>query len=380
MKKILEETIKNINNATYNNIINKINSSSDLNLLTIDFIENINIIDINKIEPILKIILAKIICFNGDINTTYTKELYNKLTGIENNNIILLDNFISLFDEQKKIRLQYLSLTYQFIKNFSNIFPILNFFLKKDKLLNDDIEKINRIITNNVYKYFQSFFDLNFNKYFFKRITDCSKEVTKNVNTKEMISRMLTLCKIIGLKTLHKLNIEIISVSDFWDYSYLDRVKYFRIFYNRSNSLFKLYYKYYEMLLDIDNKLLLLIKIDPLDYIDDLEDSSSSFILSDDSQNMTIFSNNDNLCAAFLINESDDNADTPYLNLTINESDDMKDTPFISFENINKEGTELCSQKTKEHSPTYQTVQNLENSDNSSEDSDDQIYDFFVKE
>ena len=82
MKEILEETIKNINNATYNNIINKINSSLDLNLLTIDFIKNINIIDNSKIEPILKIILNKIIYFNGEINTDYTKELYNKLIEI----------------------------------------------------------------------------------------------------------------------------------------------------------------------------------------------------------------------------------------------------------------------------------------------------------
>lgn len=373
MKEILEETIKNINNATYNNIINKINSSLDLNLLTIDFIKNINIIDNSKIEPILKIILNKIIYFNGEINTDYTKELYNKLIEINNNNIILLDNFILLFDEQKKIKLQYLSLTYQFIKSFNNIFPKLNSFLLKDKLINDDIEQINIIITNDIYKYFQSFFDLNYNKYFFKRITDCNKEITKKINTEEMVDRMLSLCKIIGLKTLYKLNIEIISVSEFFNYCYLDRVKYFRLFYNRSKSLFKLYYKYYDLLLEVINKLSLLIKIDPLDYIDDSYDSSSSFILSDDNQKMTIFSNNnDILCTPFMINETDnntdDNADTPYVNLSINESDDMKDTPFISSKDVNNEI--LKENRSEENS----------SEENSSEETDDHIYDFFVKE
>lgn len=378
MKEILEETIKNINNATYNNIINKINSSLDLNLLTIDFIKNINIIDNSKIEPILKIILNKIIYFNGEINTDYTKELYNKLIEINNNNIILLDNFILLFDEQKKIKLQYLSLTYQFIKSFNNIFPKLNSFLLKDKLINDDIEQINIIITNDIYKYFQSFFDLNYNKYFFKRITDCNKEITKKINTEEMVDRMLSLCKTIGLKTLYKLNIEIISVSEFFNYCYLDRVKYFRLFYNRSNSLFKSYCKYYDLLLEANNKLFLLIKIDPLDYIDDSYDSSSSFILSDDNQKMTIFSNNnDILCTPFMINETDnntdDNADTPYVNLSINESDDMKDTPFISSKDVNNE---ILEENRSEENISEENI----SEDNISEDSDDQIYDFFVKE
>jgi len=354
--------------------------------------------------------LIKIIYFNGEINTDYTKELYDKLTQIENKNIILLDNFISLFDEQNKVRLQYLSLIYQFIKCFSNTYPKIKFYLLKEKLVNEDIEQINKIITNDIYKYFKSFFDLNYNNLFIKRITDCSKDITKQINTEEMLRRMLSLCKIFGLKTLHKLNIEIISVSEFWDYNYLDRVKYFRLFYNRCNSLFKLYYKYYEMLLDIDNRLLLLVKIDPLDHIEDLEDSTSSFILSDD--NISIFSNND---ADFIINKTDhddidtpfailsnnktdDDIDTPFAILSNNKTDDIDDidTPFVVFSNdkIDDEiddnvdtpfivlpNTHLVKEYSSEEDSSEEDSSEEDSSDeDSSEDSDDQIYDFFVKE
>ena len=85
MTPILEDIIKNINNATYDNIIQKIQTSSYLNQLTIDFIENINRIEDNKVEPLLKIILNRIIYFNGNINTNYTKDLYCELTKLQNN-------------------------------------------------------------------------------------------------------------------------------------------------------------------------------------------------------------------------------------------------------------------------------------------------------
>lgn len=342
MTPILEDTIKDINNAMYSNIIHKIKTSEFLNQLTIDFIENINSIEDNKIEPIIKIILNRIIYFNGNINTNSTKDLYDKLLKLQNNNVILLDNFISLFDEHKKIKIQYLSLIYQFIRCFGSLFPELKIFLKKDKLVNEDIEIINNLITCDIYKYFQSNFDLNYNKCFFKRITDCSKEITKNINTEQMIERMINLCKIFGIKTLHKLNIEIISISEFKSYTYLDRVKYFRLFYIRIHSLFKLYSKFYETLLDLDNKLMLLINIDPLDYIEDLEDSSSSFRLSEDSVNL--ISNN-------IINDNLINEDI---------SDEMNDTPFFKsnnkFEDANNEG-----------------IDNIEDTEN------EDTYDFFVK-
>lgn len=358
MTPILEDIIKNINNATYDNIIQKIQTSSYLNQLTIDFIENINRIEDNKVEPLLKIILNRIIYFNGNINTNYTKDLYCELTKLQNNNVILLDNFITLFDEKKKIKIQYLSLIYQFIRSFGDLFPKLKLFLKKEKLINNDIEIINNLIVCDIYRYFQSIFDLNYNKCFFKRITDCNKQITKDINTQQMIERMLCLCKIFGIKTLHKLNIEIISTSDFISYNYLDRVKYFRMFYIKVHSLFKLYSKYYDTLLDLDNKLLLLINIDPLDYIDELEDSSSSFILSDD--NINIISKdiiNDKLINDKLINED--------------ISEDMADTPFFRYDNINNNAS-------SEHENTNYDSVNENNEDNTGFE-DDESYDFFVK-
>ena len=183
MRKILDETITNITNATYNKIINNITLPKELDQLIIEFIKEVNNLEVNKIEPILKIILTKIVAFNGDINKDVTRELYEKLKSLENSNIIMIDNFISLFDEQKRIRIEYLSITYQIIKSFGKKNIRLNNFLLKERLVNEDIYLINKIINDEVYKYFQSFFDLNFNnKYFFKRITDCSSEVTKDAN------------------------------------------------------------------------------------------------------------------------------------------------------------------------------------------------------
>ena len=95
MKEILKETIKNINDSTYINIINKIKSINDLDNLIKEFTNNISNLDLNKIEPILKIILTKLVSFNGDINKNYTQQMYDKLKSSENPNIMLVDNFIT---------------------------------------------------------------------------------------------------------------------------------------------------------------------------------------------------------------------------------------------------------------------------------------------
>ncbi len=74
-----------------------------------------------------------------------------------------------------------------------------------------------------------------------------------------------------------------------------------------------MYSKYYNIISELDNKLLLLVKIDPLDYIDKLEDSSSSFILSDDILNMNLDEINLNEDELIDFDNSSENRDTPFL-------------------------------------------------------------------
>ena len=368
MKEYFIDILNNISNAKYNNIIRNIQEPNKLNQLIIEFLNNIELIDDNKIEPLLKIILNIIIYLNGNINTEYTKKLYNKFVELNNKNIILLDSFIELFDEQRKTRLLYLSLVYQFIKCFKNIFPVIKQYINKNKLETDDIDNINKIIIDDIYRYYQSIFDLNYNKIYFKRITDCNNDITKNIHSDEMIKRMLKLCKIFGVQTLHKLKINIITVSDFKNFNYLERVQYFRIFYIRVNSLFKLYSKYYDMLLDINNKILLLVKIDPLDYIDDLEDSTSSFLLSDENIDISLFiKENNSMDTPFAIVE--DMVDTPFVSLKEESTEDMADTPFVS----------LKEDKPNELENESKSEINTTESDENSSDSDENKYDFFVK-
>ena len=49
---------------------------------------------------------------------------------------------------------------------------------------------------------------------------------------------MLAITNIFGIKTLHKLNIEILTVKDFVELQYADKVKYFRLFYIKTNLSF----------------------------------------------------------------------------------------------------------------------------------------------
>ena len=314
----LNEILKDISDAKYYKVCDKIKTINDLDFILNELINNINNIEFCVLEPFIKIILNKIIAFNGEIDTSKTKILYDHLQKENNNTIELLDNFIKVYDEHKKIKMMYLSLAYQFLKSYNKQFPSLEIYLKKDKLNNADIEEINRIITEDIHIFFQSIFDLNFNnKQFFKRITDCKNEITQAINTNEMVKRMLQLTKILGIKTLVKLKLNIMSVKEFCEMNYNERVKYFRFFYIKTYSLFKLYNKHYNLMLELQNKLSLIIKIDPLDYIDKLEDSSSSFILSEDLLNINLDEFNDDN-EIFDFDNSSDNRDTPFLPLNDN--------------------------------------------------------------
>lgn len=335
---IFNKILENVEKGEYSNILGLIDSSKLLNDVILDFIKNIEDINIGKIEPILKVILNKILHFNGDIDIKQTQNLYETVSNLGGNEQKILDEFIYLYDNQKIIRLKFLSLIYKFLSSYKKRFPELNLFLSKEKLTNDDIEYINNFINKEIHIYFQAIFDLNNNKQFFKRITDCLNEKTRNIHINQMIERMLQVTKDLGIKTLIKLDVNIITVKKFLEYEYNEKVKYLRSFYIRTYSLFKIYNSKYEELKDIDLKIHNLLRIDPLDYIDNLDDSTSSFLLSEEvksskfedfNSSINYISDENNFFSEDKEQDNSDNRDTPFVfiddKVNSSDSDDEKE-------------------------------------------------------
>lgn len=355
---LFNEILQSVEKGEYSEILENINTSSCLNDIIVDFIKNIEDVNNSKIEPIIKIILNRIIYFNADIDIRQTQNLYETVSTIGGNEQKILDEFIHLYDNQKIIRLKFLSIIYKFLSSYKKIFPELNLFLNKEKLINEDIEIINNFINNEIHTYFQAIFDLNNNKQFFKRITDCQNENTRNIHINQMIERMLQVTKDLGIKTLIKLDVNIITVRKFLEYEYSEKVKYIRSFYIRTYSLFKMYNSKYEEMKDIELKINNLLRIDPLDYIDNLDDSTSSFILSEEIKSSKF---------------EDFSASFKYLNDEKNffsedqDISDNRDTPFVFIDN------KVNSSESDSDSDEINIEDNLE-------DIDDNTLDIFVKE
>lgn len=359
---LFNEILLSVDKGEYYEKLEMISTSSFLNEIIVDFIKNIHEINNNKIEPIIKLILNRILYFNADIDIKQTQHLYETVSIIGGNEQKILDEFIKLYDNQKIIRLKFLSLIYKFLSSYKKIFPELILFLNKDKLTNQDIEVINNFINNEIHTYFQAIFDLNNNKQFFKRITDCKNEDTRNIHINQMIERMLQVTKNLGIKTLIKLDVKVITVRKFLEYEYSEKVKYIRTFYIKTYSLFKMYTSKYDELKDIDLKINNLLKIDPLDYIDNLDDSTSSFLLSDDIKSAKY----DDFSASFKYL----NDETTFFSEDVdNDTSENRDTPFVFIDN------KVNSSESDSDSDEIDLEENLD-----IEDIDDNTLDIFVKE
>ena len=107
-------------------------------------------------------------------------------------------------------------------------------------------------------------------------------DVTKYINSVEMVSRLKSLYELFSEKMLETLKVPIIKINEFWDMEYLQRVNYYRQFHIKTNSLFKMYFTYYNQLNDLFYEISNIIHIDPLNYIDIINDSTSSFGMSED--------------------------------------------------------------------------------------------------
>ena len=243
---------------------------------------NFNDFNILKIELIVKLILNKITCFEGNVDNESFQIFYEKLKIKNNINFQLLNSFIIKFDEYKEIKLNFISLNFQMIKIFKNQFTDLDIYSKNNYISKDDINNIKNIIDDQILIYYNSFFEVNYNKFFFKRIIDAKAEITQNINTDEMIFRIVKIVDLFTLKMLETLKVNIITIGDFWKMPYLDRVNYYRHLHIKTNNMFKLYFQFYNKLNNLFYEISTIIHIDPLNYIDIIHDSTSSYALSED--------------------------------------------------------------------------------------------------
>ena len=130
-------------------------------------------------------------------------------------------------------------MNFQIINLFKKKFKEFETFTKNKVLTMEDLENIKELVENKVIVYYNAFFETSYNNIFFKRITDCKNVITQEVNTDEIIDRLISLKKLFTLPFLEKLGIEPVTLQDFLDMEYNKRVTYYRMFYIKTFSLFK---------------------------------------------------------------------------------------------------------------------------------------------
>ena len=210
----------------------------------LNFLKYINInfekIKISKQELLIKIILNKILHFEGNLENEEFKNFYEKINGEENKE--LLNNFINYYDNLDILKNNYYLILYVILDSFKNKYNYLkiDFSKKLDfELLND----LDNLIENDIFKYYNSFFDLNLNRAFFKRLKECKDSNVMVIYTNEIISRLVGLRELFSLDLLKILDIKKITISEFYKLDYFERVNYFLNFYNKTNNLFKIFLK-----------------------------------------------------------------------------------------------------------------------------------------
>ena len=326
MEKI-KNFLKFIEKNNTNHLIKILDNKSNFDLFIDMFINNISILDDLKIEYILKIIFNQIIVLEIDLKYEKINLIYNKLK--ENDNNILISRFINIYQDFLNNKLNLVSLCYQIIKSFKFMFDNLNVFIN-NKLSKNDIDEINNIIDSNIMPYYNSFFEIRYGKYFFKRIIDCKNEQSQIIHTNEMIFRLRKLYLFFGDKLLNLLNVEIITVGKFWEMKYIDRVNYFRIFYYKTNNFFKTYEKFYSGLNNNINEIVNLTTIHQINYIDKINDTTSSIFFNEDNLeiNLNDFDNNTEHISGILIDENV----LSELSEKFSDDEEYQDTPIFKME------------------------------------------------
>ena len=261
---------KYLDKNDYMDILNTLNDKDkfyDFIKLVLDQFNNLNS---KKIEFIIKIILNKVIYFDGNIQSENLQIFYKKIENSKGFNLNILNKFISTYDKLKQLKIIFIALNFQIINLFKKKFKEFEIFTKNQILTMEDLENIKELVKNKVIVYYNAFFETSYNNIFFKRITDCKNVITQEANTEEIINRLISLKKLFTLPFLEKLGIETVTLQDFLHMEYNKRVTYYRVFYIKTFSLFKNYFKLFDTIGSIKNDIEDLVKIDPLNYIDSL--------------------------------------------------------------------------------------------------------------
>ena len=301
--------INNYLTKNYLTILDELNNKKKF----IKFIEyinnNFNKIKISKLELLIKIILKKIIDFDGKLDNKDFNKFYDNIKDEDNKELI--NNFINFYDNLEIINKNYKLIIFILVKSFKDYYIKLKDIDVSSKLDSELLERIDCLIEFEIYKHFNSFFDLNLNRVFFKRLKECKNDNVMIIYTNEMISRLVGLRKIFSLDLIEILDIKKITIDEFYKLEYLERVNYFLNFYNKTNNLFKIFFKITNFIKRFLSKINDLIEISQLDYLDSLTDSDDInpglfCILDEEEINQVInFSNDD-----------DEHVDTPYYNIT----------------------------------------------------------------
>lgn len=381
---------------TINNFIKKKNIISVLDLLVTKdkfnkysklLLSNFEDISDNDMILYIKILLNRILFFEGNVDTSTTENLYKKLEDSENIHINVINKFITLYDEFKKIKLLLFSLTYHFITKFRRLDSKFSYYLKKGKLGKSDITYIYNKVNTDIYSYFLSFFDANNNSMFMKKIHFYSRPGSQSIVGAELLLRIEKLVKIFRLKFLNKLKIKIITREDFIEFPYNKKLQYFESFFIKINSLFKLYTKYYNLLEELEYKLNELVKIDIFDFCLEITDSSS-FVLSEENYPY-LGSEYGNKNEVFDENESDSSVSSLFVtegDRSANDTEsELVDTPFVEkdLDNQIEKGPDPISDENNtimndedqdvpiaEHQDNKEIIDNSKNQENVSSPSD----------
>jgi len=322
---------KYLDKNDYMDILNSLSDKDNFYNFIKLVLEQFNNLNTKKIEFIIKIILNKVIYFDGNIQSEDLQFFYKKIEDTKGFNLNILNKFISTYDKLKQLKIIFISLNFQLINLFKKKFNDFNEYVKNQILTPKDLDDIKLLIENKVIVYYNAFFETSYNNIFFKRITDCKNIVTQDANTEEIIKRLISLKELFTLPFLEKLGIETITLQDFLHMEYNKRVNYYRMFYIKTFSLFKNYFKLFDTVLSIKSEIDELIKIDPLNYIDSLYDSSSSFIFSEDNLEieMNKFEDKDKIS---IFNFENSYEEIEYEKSSSEE--DLADTPFVSLADI----------------------------------------------
>jgi hypothetical protein len=359
-----------------NKYLEKTNYKDILQLLEnkIQFYKFIEIINSNfdsfnllRLELIIKLILNKITRFEGNVDSDSFQIFYDKLKNKNDINFHLLNSFITKFDKYKEIKLNFISLNFQMIKIFKNQFNKLNLYSNKDHITKEDINNIKNIIDEEILLYYNSFFEVNYNKFFFKRIIDAKLELTREIHTTEMIYRIVKIVELFTLKMLETLKVQIITIADFWKLPYLERVNYYRQLHIKTNAMFKLYFTFYNQINEIFYEISILTHIDPLNYIEMIHDSTSSYAISEDDLEIDMENFEDSYhFKTNVVNLTNEFNDIDYDNDSKDTFfDDNIDTPIMVFDNITKKNEDENEDENNQDDDNPDEEDILDDDDNS---------------